>query len=619
MLKNKRKTLLLGLLAAGATGFAQFNPIQNDSESQIFIDLNQRADKKVPVEIVPPLFSGDSAIYQMPRMVPGTYKIYDFGRYVSGFSATDAKGKELEVERLDQNRWYVKNGKDLYKIKYWAEASEGHPDKPSIFGPAASVNDSARVLLNMFGYVGYMKGLKENPVRLTVSKPNWMYGSTTLDRVSFNDSSDIFSAQDYFHLHDNPILYAKADTATRTVAGMEIIVGVSSLSGSISAADIMEDIAPIFEATYTYLGDTLPAKKYAVLLHTTPPGGVNNGFGALEHHTSTVVVFPDVPLEYLGSGIRDVVAHEFFHIVTPLNIHSEYISDFDFMKPEMSKHLWLYEGITEYNSVISQKKGGITTEDQFFKEIMNKMGAADQYNKDIPFTMVSKHALDVFENQYLNVYQKGALIGAALDLKLRSLSNGNYGLRNLLIDLGKKYGQDRAFVDDDLFNVITEMTYPEMKEFFARHIESAEPLPWEELMDLVGVTYIREREIMVLNIGNIRLNLDDETGNLVVQAIDPNSDFVGYLDLRRGDQLLELNGEKITADNINELFTNLKENFEDGDKVKLKVLREDEDGELDSKKLSARLKKSPKIQKNVLLFQENPSAEQLNMRAKWLD
>ena len=54
----------------------------------------------------------------------------------------------------------------------------------------------------------------------------------------------------------------------------------------------------------------------------------------------------------------DNAAHEFFHIVTPLSIHSEEIQYFDFNQPKMSEHLWLYEGSTEYHAHMVQEKYG---------------------------------------------------------------------------------------------------------------------------------------------------------------------------------------------------------------------------------------------------------------------
>ena len=36
----------------------------------------------------------------------------------------------------------------------------------------------------------------------------------------------------------------------------------------------------------------------------------------------------------MGKEIRNIVAHEFLHIVTPLAIHAQQINDFDFYSPE---------------------------------------------------------------------------------------------------------------------------------------------------------------------------------------------------------------------------------------------------------------------------------------------
>ena len=72
------------------------------------------------------------------------------------------------------------------------------------------------------------------------------------------------------------------------------------------------------------------------------------GGGALEHGNSSFYVLPDFGDSTFTSMIKRVALHEFMHIFTPLNLHSEQIGNFDYVEPKMSKHLWLYEGVTEY-------------------------------------------------------------------------------------------------------------------------------------------------------------------------------------------------------------------------------------------------------------------------------
>ena len=45
----------------------------------------------------------------MPKIVPGTYSIYDFGQYVLDFEAFDTAGRSLSVNQLDKNRWEIDN------------------------------------------------------------------------------------------------------------------------------------------------------------------------------------------------------------------------------------------------------------------------------------------------------------------------------------------------------------------------------------------------------------------------------------------------------------------------------------------------------------------------------
>ena len=74
---------------------------------------------------------------------------------------------------------------------------------------------------------------------------------------------------------------------------------------------------------------------------------------------------PEYSIDYMNQQLRDFAAHEFFHIVTPLNIHSEQIQPFNFTNPEMSRHLWLYEGMTEYFAGNAQVKAGLITIDEY--------------------------------------------------------------------------------------------------------------------------------------------------------------------------------------------------------------------------------------------------------------
>ena len=102
------------------------------------------------------------------------------------------------------------------------------------------------------------------------------------------------------------------------------------------------------------MGEANTTEHYEVLLLLMDEEELNffwRNARALEHHRSTTVVFyENLEASVLKKYITDIVSHEFFLTLTPLNIHSEQIHNFNYNEAVMSQHLWLYEGTTEYFS-----------------------------------------------------------------------------------------------------------------------------------------------------------------------------------------------------------------------------------------------------------------------------
>ena len=86
---------------------------------QYTVDLTRVMDDKVKVELLAPRISSTEITFYLPKIVPGTYAIADYGRYVADFKALDKKGRALPVEKLNDNAWKIKNATRLHKINYW--------------------------------------------------------------------------------------------------------------------------------------------------------------------------------------------------------------------------------------------------------------------------------------------------------------------------------------------------------------------------------------------------------------------------------------------------------------------------------------------------------------------
>jgi predicted metalloprotease with PDZ domain len=327
----------------------------------------------------------------------------------------------------------------------------------------------------------------------------------------------------------------------------------------------------------------------------------------------------------MNQQLRDFAAHEFFHIVTPLTIHSEEIHNFDFNDPKMSKHLWLYEGVTEYFAGNVQVKYGLITPDQYLNILRQKMVTASQFIDDVPFTDISKFTLDKYQDQYYNVYQKGALIGMCLDVNLRKLSDGKYGMQNLVADLAKKFGKTKAFEDEMLFEEITKLTYPEIGEFLKRYVGGAESLPIKETLGLAGVNYEAEVSNLELSLGleNNALSITQVNSKpmLTIGNADAVNDQGKALGFKTGDVMTKINGESIPDlqdPNFGTFITKQQGSITEGGTLTYVVLRKNEAGEQKEVELSAPVKKVERNKKFVLSFDEHASPEQLALRKSWL-
>ncbi len=426
------------------------------------------------------VLKGDSISFFMPKIVPGTYSIYDFGRFLSDFKVLDKEGKEIEFSHPNENEWRFPT-ENVYKITYLVDDTFDSKQDNKVFEPGGTdINDDVFVI-NTHGFFGYLEGFKRQPFEINVIKPEKFYGSTPLVAAKSDKKTDTYLVSDYHLLADSPMLYCVPDTLTFDVGGAEILVSVFHGKGTVKAKEVAKEVQKSLEAQKNYLGGTLPIQKYAFLIYIFDGFSNSGSYGALEHSYSSLYYLPNSNAERLANTVVEIAAHEFFHILTPLSIHSEQIHYFDFINPEMSKHLWLYEGVTEYfaNHVLLQQN--LISLEEFLGKMQDKVIEANNYS-DVPFTEMSLGCLDEYADEYGNVYEKGALIGWMLDIRLRELSDGKYGLMSLMQDLSKKYGVDKPFKDDKLFDVITEMTYPEIRTFFADYVEGSKELPYTDYL-----------------------------------------------------------------------------------------------------------------------------------------
>tara|TARA_R110000868_G_scaffold23657_4_gene94862 strand:+ start:680 stop:2539 length:1860 start_codon:yes stop_codon:yes gene_type:complete len=553
-------------------------------EVRVAINLNEINDDKVLVTVQAPAINVNEITYHIPKTVPGTYSEDNYGKFINDLKAFDKKGNLLAVKKTDDNSWSIANAKTLDKITYLVNDSfdtekGGKFGGDDVFSPAGSnILVGENIMLNTHCFVGYFTNFMTIPYNVTISHPEALWGSTSMTDQDPSATSDTFITSRYAELVENPIMYSKPDYTTFNVDGMDILISVYSPTGKFTAESITSEMKKMMTAQKTFLGKINATKKYSVLLYlSTLTEEDAKGFGALEHPTVTTVVLPEImPKEELVKSMMDVVSHEFFHIVTPLTIHSKEIQDFDYNDPKMSEHLWMYEGVTEYFANLFQINQGLIDEEDYYGRLSDQIERASAMNDTMSFTKMSANVLEQpYKDQYINVYQKGALIGMCIDIIIREKSNGEKGILDLMQKLSTEYGVSKAFNDNELFDKITALTYPEVGEFLKTYVAGTTPIPYDFYLAKVGVTTtnIKSPAPIFLKGQVPYITVNQETKEIIViPNIELNAFFTG-LDLKGGDIIESINEKAYNLDNIYDMISDSQKWKEKSD-ITVKIKRD---------------------------------------------
>ncbi|MBM3433641.1 MAG: hypothetical protein FJX93_02645 [Bacteroidetes bacterium] len=514
---------------------------------------------------------GFKATYHLPKTVPGTYATLDYGRFVTDFAAVDAQGKALKVKNKGNNSWEVSGSAAPVTVRYSvASIMELKVKKDKIFEPASTFHDDQKgSVLNGGGVYGFWTGQERGPITVDLATPQGWFAATSLEGEVIGDRTKLV-APSYHALLDNPVLLAKPDTAGFWVANTRVTVAVLDLNGTARAAEFKRELEADMAAVARFLPQ-LPVDRYTFLtmvgdfrwagdvLFSGKPsvGGIikvvralsQQGFGALEHNTSSVYYLGDfgtgerMPAELrVEKQLLDAAVHEFMHIITPLGLHAPAIHDFDYANPSMSQHLWLYEGVTEYFAQLIRYQGGRLTEKEYLDAMRVKISQGEKFpNHKFSFTEMSRNVLEKpYADAYLHVYDRGAVMAWLIDAQIRGAHHGERSLIDVIMALHAQYGPERPFDEAGFFDAFCEVAeVPGLRAFFAKHVEGREPLPYTDALKLVGLEYqAKGSEVKALNPlesgkNDLKVKVENLGMSRIVKKIGPNE----WAGLKVGDEV----------------------------------------------------------------------------------
>ncbi|MCH8957626.1 peptidase [candidate division KSB1 bacterium] len=565
------------------------------------VNLNDRSDDTFKVKLYVDDLTEKNAVYQFASTAPGTYITMDMGRFVRDFQAFDKAGTVLKTEQVSTNQWRILEPEKTSVISYSiAETWDTAVDSNRIYAMCGSSIEDDHVQINGQCVFGYPTGMQARPLKIKLDYPEeWKLG-TALDR----DQSGYFRATNYDHVVDSPFLLGELSMSELEIGDSKIEIYTYSKTGKVQSEQIMASVDKILHAEADFMNG-LPVDRYTFLFHFE-----DVTLGAWEHSYSSIYAYSEDDFERLLKGtLSEHMAHEFYHIVTPLNIHSEIIEQFNFVTPEPSQHLWLYEGTTEWAAQILQLRANLMDLDTYLKMLGQKLNTSDHFPQDLSLTQLAGKAFSKgYVRLHPNIYMKGAIVTGLLDIRLLELSKGQRGFREVINELAQEYGPDNSFSEENFFTDLAEMTHPEIADFFDKYVIGVESLPLEEYYGKLGIKYspeVQDNE-KAPALGYVVTVME---GKLVVASVTEEMEPFG---LKQGDVVVGMNGEEVNLRNARKAYNKVRQ-LEVGVPYQLTVIREGEEMTLTCEKVMRY-----KTNKHVFKIDSEANREQLALREAWL-
>lgn len=580
-------TLILGLSCSSKERDKRTNNLLNYS---IEISVPKSDEFKVIVEVNG--LMKENNVYNFVSTLPGiNVEKYDFGRLVSRLNAYDSFGQELEVKQISTNSWKILEVSKLKKLIYYIKDSFEDIDVSLMTGTSIDIDHA---IINPYGVLGYFKSMKNNPATLSLQLPaTWEIGSS-VERNSENK----YVFNNFDQIVESQFLAGKLTTASTIIEGINVDVFSYSSNNLINADQLLDYSKDVLESAGKFLNFQV-AKKYTFLYvfrdKNTLSKAKSNIEGANAASRSSLYALKEERIS--KQGITGIMAHEFLHIIS---IKKEPFYESNDQAP--IKHLWLQEGATEWASNIMFLRNERMSIDDYLKILSNSLEINDHFNPNISLSDIGLKSLtDKGKKHYPNIYYKGNVVCALLDIRLLELSQNRSGLRELLIQLYEKFGSDKFYSEDTLFKQIIEMTSLEIEDFINNYIKGSKPLPIEEYFSKLGIEYIESR------ISKTRPSL----GMLVGDEFAIKKLNESIKNLKLGDKLIAIKETRITLDNMRIILDDIHLNNKAGEIIKLEIER-------NGQKMIIDLKLPHGTDSHVFVVKDNPNEDETKLRNRWI-
>ena len=511
--------LILALLAAGDRATARPRPAPLDLEYHLRV-LRPNTHL-VEVEIVAGRVTEPALDFAMPAWSPGRYAIYDFAKNVQEFEAAGGDGRRLAWTNTDKQTWRVETagGGGTVRVRYKVFGND--------LNGSFSQIDSTHANLNGASVYMFIAGHQPDPLTLTIEAPA---GWKVFSSFSLSPDQRSFQTPSYDRLIDTPLEISPAcEVQQFTERGKVVRVVVhgyapedvgdaadqaATAGGHPELAKLVDGVKRIVESEMAMMPEP-DFPHYTFLFHFAPE--LANGGDGMEHLNSTQIIIRGELDEAGTADALEGAAHEFFHLWNVKRLRPVALGPFDYTREDYTPSLWFAEGVTSYYSYVHLLRAGVWDERQLLRRLADEIrGLETEPGRELMSAESSSfHAWFYdrspqmqetnFSNTTISYYNKGALLGMLLDLEIRSSTQGQKSLDDLMRSMyhrfyeapgpaspdrephAEPYGKGRGYQEKDILEAASAVAGRDLDQFFERYIQGTARLPYAEALALAGL------------------------------------------------------------------------------------------------------------------------------------
>jgi len=230
-----------------------------------------------------------------------------------------------------------------------------------------------------------------------------------------------------------------------------------------------------------------PYREYSFLIQ-------DGAWGALEHANSVTIGAPSATLATDATDALEEIAHEYFHTWNLVRIRPAEYRGVSHLPAPPAGGLWFSEGVTMYYADLLLRRAGLPTADStraahLARLIERYLGSPG--NTRLSAEQVSRSANSgdplALGDYDASPHVQGELMGAMLDLVIRSATAGRRSLDDVMRLMLERFSGVRGFTGRDVQQAVEEVCGCAVSDFFEAHVRRGTPIPVDRYLALAGL------------------------------------------------------------------------------------------------------------------------------------